>query len=222
MAGLLPRSPTYEECYRDFRWQIPEHFNIATAVCDRHAASRSDDVAIIFEGEGGQTEQMSFGRLRSEANRLANVLRNYGVGQGDRVAIHLPQSFEAAVAHVATYKLGAIALPLFSLFGPDALRHRLVDSAAQVLITCADNLAVLDGIRDELGDLRQVLVTDAATDRYLDARQLMAASSDQFKTMQTRADDAAMLIYTSGTTGDPKGALHAHRGQHALLRAVAH
>ena len=211
MAGLLPRSPSYEECYRDFRWQVPKHFNIATAVCDRHAAARPDDVAIIFEGEGGQTERMSFGRLQSEANRLANVLQTFGVATGDRVAIHLPQSFEAAVTHIAAYKLGAIALPLFSLFGPDALRHRLVDSSAQVLMTCAANLSVLDGIRGDLGDLRQVLVTDAATDCYLDARQLMAASSDQFETLQTQADDAAMLIYTSGTTGDPKGALHGHR-----------
>ena len=211
MAGLLPRSLTYEECYREFRWQIPKRFNIATAVCDRHAAARPDDVALIFEGEGGRTEQMSFGRLQSEANRLANILQTFGVAKGDRVAIHLPQSFEAAVAHIAAYKLGAIALPLFSLFGPDALRHRLVDSSAQVLITCLANLAVLDGIRGRLGDLRQVLVTDAATDCYLDARQLMAASSDQFETLQTSADDAAMLIYTSGTTGDPKGALHGHR-----------
>ncbi|MEM9360188.1 MAG: AMP-binding protein, partial [Pseudomonadota bacterium] len=123
----------------------------------------------------------------------------------------LPQSFAAAVAHIASYKLGAIALPLFSLFGPDALRHRLVDSAAEVLITCADNLPVLASVRDTLGNLQHVLVTDAASDYGQDARQLMAVASDQFETLATRADDPAMLIYTSGTTGDPKGALHGHR-----------
>ncbi len=211
MAGLLPRSPSYEACYQEFRWQVPEYFNIATAVCDRHASAGPDDVAIIFEGEGGQAERLTFGQLQSEANRLANVLKHHGVRSGDRVAIHLPQSFETAVAHIATYKLGAVALPLFSLFGPDALRHRLIDSAAKVLVTCADNLAVLNGIRDELGDLRHVLVTDAVCDQGHDARQLMAAASDRFETMPTRADDPAMLIYTSGTTGDPKGALHGHR-----------
>lgn len=211
MTGLLPRSPSYEECYQSFQWKVPERFNIATAVCDRHAAARPDDTAIIFETEDGQTEQMNFGQMQSEANRLAHVLQHHGVGKGDRVAIHLPQSFSAAVAHIAAYKLGAIALPLFSLFGPDALRHRLVDSAAQVLITCADNLPVLESIRDALGDLQHVLVTDAACDHGHDARQLMAAASDQFETTATRADDPAMLIYTSGTTGDPKGALHGHR-----------
>ena len=177
MAGLLPRSPSYDECYQTFRWQVPEHFNIASAVCDRHATAQPDSVAIIFETEDGQTEQMRFGQLQSEANRLANVLRHHGVGPGDRVAIHLPQSFAAAVSHTAAYKLGAIALPLFSLFGPDALRHRLIDSASKVLVTCADNLAVLDGIRDELGDLQHVLVTDAASDSGLDARQLMVCHS---------------------------------------------
>ncbi|MBU2533049.1 MAG: acyl-CoA synthetase [Alphaproteobacteria bacterium] len=212
MTGLLPPLPTYEECYSKFRWQMPTHFNIAEAVCDRHAAARPDVPAIVYEGLDGRALTMTFGELQAQANRLANVLVHYGVKRGDRVAIHLPQSFEAAFAHVAAYKLGAIALPLFSLFGPDALRHRLADSGARILITCRDNLGVLDAVRDDLGALAHVLVTDGAALRDQgDLPRLMERASATFETVRTRADDPAMLIYTSGTTGDPKGALHAHR-----------
>ncbi len=210
MTGLLPPLDTYEQCYAAFRWQIPERFNIATAVCDRHAAAKPNAPAVLFEDADGRTQAMTFGQLRAEANRLANVLRHLGVRSGDRVAIHLPQSFEAAFAHVAVYKLGAIALPLFSLFGPDALRHRLADSGARVMITCEDNLPVLDAVRDDLGELAHVLITDRDGDDGLGAR--MSAASDTFATADTRAEDPALLIYTSGTTGDPKGALQAHRG----------
>lgn len=210
MTGLLPPLASYEACYNTFRWQIPERFNIAAAVCDRHAATKPNAPAILFENADGQTQTMTFGQLQANANQLANVLRHLGIQAGDRVAIHLPQSFEAAFAHVAVYKLGAIALPLFSLFGPDALRHRLTDSGARVIITCADNLPVLDAVRDDLAELAHVLITDHHGSDGLAVQ--MSAASDAFVTVDTRAEDPAMLIYTSGTTGDPKGALQAHRG----------
>lgn len=211
MNGLLPPASTYEDCYAQFRWQIPDRFNIATAVCDRHAAGDPVRTAIVFEEADGTARKLTFGVLQSEANRLANTLVQLGVRTGDRVAIHLPQCFEAAIAHVAAYKLGAIALPLFSLFGPEALRHRLADSSARALVTCQANLGVLDAVRDELGELAHVLVTDGQAPYGQDLRGLMARASDAFQTADTRADDPAMLIYTSGTTGDPKGALHGHR-----------
>lgn len=211
MSGILPRLLSYEACYEQFRWAIPERFNIASAVCDRHAAERPDQLAIIYEDAAGQEHRMTFAQLRAEANRLANVLQHLGIAFGDRVAIHLPQSIETAVAHVAAYKIGAIALPLFSLFGPDAMRHRLLDSGAHVLITCVDNLPTLASVPDDLGELDHILVVDGGGHGARDLRPLMASASDQFETAATRGDDPAMLIYTSGTTGDPKGALHAHR-----------
>jgi len=215
MVGILPQLPTYEECYEQFRWSIPDRFNIASAVCDRHAATHPDRPALLYEDADGLARSMTFSQLRAQANRLANVLQHLGVRFGDRVAIHLPQSFEAAFAHVAAYKIGAVALPLFSLFGPDALRHRLTDSGARILITCTDNLPVLGSVRDDLGSLEHILVTDSTgpgSDFGLaNLSTLLATASEEFATINTRADDPAMLIYTSGTTGDPKGALHAHR-----------
>ncbi|MGI9478379.1 MAG: AMP-binding protein [Hyphomicrobiaceae bacterium] len=130
MTGLLPPPASYEVCYDAFRWKLPKRFNIAAAVCDRHAAAKPDAPAILFEDADERTQTMTFGHLQAKASQLANLMRHLGVGVDDRVAIHLPQSFAAAIAHVAVYKLGAIALPLLSLFGPDALRHRLVDSSA--------------------------------------------------------------------------------------------
>jgi len=165
---------------------------------------------VLFEDADGETQVMTFGQLRAQANRLANVLHHLTIQPGDRVAIHLPQSFEAAFAHIAIYKLGAIALPLFSLFGPDALHHRLADSSARVMITCEDNLPVLNAVRDDLGELAHVLVTDRHGSDGLPAQ--LRAASDTFETTNTRTDDPAMLIHTSGSTGDPKGALQAHRG----------
>jgi len=209
MTPLLPQLPTYEQCYDAFRWNVPERFNIAWAVCDRHAEATPDAPALLYEDADGRSQTMTFAMLQRQANKLANVLLHLGVKPGDRVAIHLPQSFETAFAHVAGYKIGAIVLPLFSLFGPDALRHRLANSGAKVLITCQDNLPVLDAVRDDIGGLDHVLVTDREGLDGLSA--LMSAASDQCETVNSRADDPALLMYTSGTTGDPKGALHAHR-----------
>lgn len=210
MTGLLPPLDSYEKCYAAFRWQIPDRFNIAAAVCDRHATARPNAPAILFEDADGETLTLTFRQLQQKANQLANVLVHLGIRSGDRVAIHLPQGFDAAIAHVATYKLGAIALPLFSLFGPDALRHRLADSGARALITCEDNLPVLNAVRDDLGELGHVLITDRHDSSGLTAQ--LSRASDAFVTADTGANDPAMLIYTSGTTGDPKGALQAHRG----------
>ena len=92
MSGLLPRSGSYEDCYRDFAWRLPERFNIAAAVCDRHAAATPQATAVISEGPDGGLETLSFLALRGEANRLANFLLHLGLKPGDRVAIHLPQS----------------------------------------------------------------------------------------------------------------------------------
>ena len=211
MSGLLPRADSYEECYRRFEWRVPDRFNIATAVCDRHARATPGATAVIYEAPDGSVGSMTFERLFREANRLANVLVHIGARPGECVAVHLPQSPECAVSHVGIYKTGAVALPLFSLFGPEALEHRLADSGARILITCADNLSHLMGVRERLAALEHVIVTDGGGAGLIDWREALARASDDFETRDTAADDPALLIYTSGTTGNPKGALHAHR-----------
>jgi acetyl-CoA synthetase len=207
---MLPAASTYEELRARFRWDVPEFYNIGVDVCDRWAVSEPDRVALIHAHDGGD-RHVTYGDLRALSNRTANMLILHGVGRGDRVGILLPQSPETAYAHIAAYKLGAIAIPLFTLFGAEALAHRLGDSGAAAVITDRDGAAKLAAIRDALPDLRVVLTVDGAHPGTLDFHALIAGHSPEFEPARTRADDPALIIYTSGTTGMPKGALHAHR-----------
>ncbi|RDJ19741.1 AMP-dependent synthetase [Bosea caraganae] len=204
---MLERRATYQETFDRFAWQIPERFNIGVACCDRHADG-SGRPALIYE-DHDRVATLSFDELKRSTNQLANMLRGHGIGAGERVGILLPQRPETAMAHLAIYKLGAIALPLFTQFGPDALEHRLQHSGAAALITDAENIAKIEAIRDALPDLRRIFVIGAAG--HLDFHAELAKASDAFVPLDTAANDPALIIYTSGTTGKPKGALHAHR-----------
>src|SRR6185312_11114393 len=172
---------------------------------DKWAARDPSRLAILDVRADGREQRITFGALRDMSNRLANVLRAHGIARGDRVAVFMPQAPEVAAAHVAIYKLGAVALPIAILFGPDALAYRLQNSGARGLITNAQGLAKLEQIRHEV-DLACVLSVE---DKSF-ANLLSRASSD-FTPEDTSPDDPGLMIYTSGTTGQPKGALHGHR-----------
>lgn len=208
---MLERHQTYEQTFDRFAWHIPERFNIGVAACDRHADGNGRP-ALIYE-DGSDVVTISFDALKRSSNRLSNTLRGHGIERGERVGILLPQRPETAMAHLAAYKMGAIALPLFIQFGPEALEHRLQHSGASALITDTENLPKIEAIRDLLPDLRRIFVVDGrhAAGDHLDFEAEMAKASDDFTPVDTAADDPALIIYTSGTTGKPKGALHAHR-----------
>ncbi len=207
---MLHQQPTIAETRDAFRWVIPEYYNIGVDICDRPAATAPDSPAIIDVAADHRFVVHTFADLRRMSNQLANALTSH-VSQGSRIAVLLPQCVETAVAHIAITKMGGISLPLFTLFGPDALLHRLRDSAASAVITNADGAAVLATLRDQLPDLSIILSIDGASNGAEDLHALTTTQSDNFSPAPTRADDPAILIYTSGTTGAPKGALHAHR-----------
>ncbi len=207
---VLPEARDYDELVRAFRWRIPERYNIGVDVCDRWADADPRRVALLHVRSDGAVEEISYGWLRETSNRLANVLRAHGVGRGDRVAILLPQMPEVAAAHIATYKLAAIALPLAVLFGVDALAYRLQNSGAKALVTNAAGAAKLAELGDQV-PTELVLSTDGRADGALGLQDELARASADFTPEITAADDPAMMVYTSGTTGQPKGALHAHR-----------
>jgi acetyl-CoA synthetase len=196
---------TYADVYRTFRWEVPDRFNIAEAICDRHALATPDAAALIIDDGEGNVATWSFARLQQVANRLANVLRASGVGCGDIVAIHLPQCAESPLTHIAVQKLGAISLPIFNLFGPDAIRYRLIDSGAKVLITSAAGHERIAASVGSIASLDDVLVVGSPDWKAIET------ASDQFTNIDTEANDPALLMYTSGTTGNPKGVLHAAR-----------
>jgi len=208
---MLPQIPDYEELCRRFRWQVPDRYNIGVDVCDRWARTDPGRLAILHVRPDGRTEEVSFGWLKESSDRLANVLRARGIARGDRVAILLPQAPEVAAAHIAIYKLGAVALPLATLFGVDALNYRLQNSAAKAAVTNAAGVAKLASIRADLPDLSLVLSVDGPGDGAEDFEETMARAAATFAAVETAPDDPALMIYTSGTTGPPKGALHAHR-----------
>ena len=209
---VLPRTArSYADLMAGFRWNTPARFNIAWDVCGRHAQQR-ERFALYFEDEDGSTAAFTFWDIQRRANALSNALRALGVGPGDRVGILLPQRPETAIAHVACYQMGAIALPLSHLFGPDALEFRLADAGAVVAIVDHDTLPKLWSIRDRLGGLRHVIGVAGAAEAGVHAwERLLARASTSFTPVDTAADDPALIIYTSGTTGSPKGALIAHR-----------
>src|ERR1700719_358838 len=208
---MLTETADYEKLYRDFRWDIPERLNLATVCCDRHADG-SKRLALIYVDEDGAATRTSFDEVAEMSRRFANVLKADGLARGDRVAVFLSQSLELPIAHMAAFRSGMVSVPLFALFGEDALEFRLANSGAKAIVTDGSGWQKLAKIRDRLPDLAHVYVigdrAPAGTKSFWS--EIKAASPD-FSTVDTACDDPALIIYTSGTTGNPKGALHAHR-----------
>ncbi|MBV9753739.1 MAG: acyl-CoA synthetase [Hyphomicrobiales bacterium] len=207
---ILRPSTSYDELVAQFRWDIPERYNIGADVCDRWALAEPSRPAIIEARADGTTKTVTFGDLLCASNRLANALERNGIEPRDRVAILLPQSAEVAIAHIAIYKLGAIAVPLAGLFGVDAIAYRLSDAGVTALITDAAGLAKVRAIA-ERPSLSLVISLDGEDGEARGFAKLCEGEGIEFASRDTGADDPALMIYTSGTTGPPKGALHGHR-----------
>ena len=201
----------YDELYRKFRWNVPARYNIAQACCGQWAPDRSR-FALYWEDESGATAAYSFWDIQQQANRLSNALAALGVQCGDRVALLLPQRPESAIAYMAIFQMGAVALPLSHLFGPDALEYRMEHAGASVAIVEPTTIGNLWAVRGKLSQLRHVIGVGGAREAGVHAWEaLLAKASRAFTLVGTAADDPALIIYTSGTTGAPKGAYEAHR-----------
>jgi len=201
----------YDELHRGYRWQVPARFNIAAACCRRHAADRGR-LCLYWEDESGATSAWTYWDIQMQANRLSNALAALGVKRGDRVGIVLPQRPETVIAHVACYQMGAVAMPLSILFGPDALEYRLANSETVAAFVDPAALPNLAPIRARLPDLKHVIgVAGAAETGVIGWERLLEQASRRFAPVDTAAEDPALLIYTSGTTGPPKGALKPQR-----------
>ncbi len=211
-AAALPNDH-YAAMHAAFRWQVPARFNIAQACCRRWAASPDTAArsAIVTHRADSPPEAFSYADLAAQADRLSHALAGLGVQRGDRVAIVMPQRTETAVAYMAVFQLGAVAMPLSQLFGPEALAFRLQDSGACLALCDAASLADLQSVRADCPALRHVVALGAGSADHAWDALLAAAPATSFASVDTAADDPAVLIYTSGTTGQPKGALVPHR-----------
>ena len=205
----------YDGVRAGFRWPEPARLNIATEICSRWAAAEPERIALIQLGADGVVTKWPYGALEEKSNRLANALRAHGLARGDRCAVLLPQSAEAALTHLAVYKLGAVALPLFTLFGEDGLAFRLEDAGARMLVTDRANLPKVLAIRDRLPALETVFCVDgfpeAKPEGVLGFWDELEKGAAGVEPAEIGPEDPAFICYTSGTTGPPKGAMHGHR-----------
>ena len=183
---------TYEEACAQHSWDVPERYNIAADVCDKHPP---DKLAMIHEDPDGNVRELHWGELQAMSNRFARKLAEQGIKPGDRVAMLLPPTPETAAAFLATWKSGAILLSMSVLYGDDGIKHRLNDSQAAVVVTNEANRARVEHLTPTM---------------VLEPGDLDRGPTD-FEPVLTLADDPAQLYYTSGTTGLAKGILHAHR-----------
>jgi len=184
----------YAEACANHRWDVPGRYNIAADVCDKHDRSAP---AMAWERFDGASRELSWGELQDLANQAAHVLRDHGVGWGDRVAVVLPPTPETAAIFFGTWKLGAILLSMSVLYGDEGIAHRLGDSEPKVLVTDAANA---ERFHPDLAG--KILILDD---------DLLAGAPTDHVCEDTSADDPAQLYYTSGTTGAAKGIVHAHR-----------
>ncbi|MGD9056854.1 MAG: AMP-binding protein [Desulfobacterales bacterium] len=205
------RGATYEELCRNFKWEIPQYFNIGVDVCDKWADDKTR-LALIYVDAYEREQKYTFRDLKDRSNQLANALKDNAIKPADRVGILLSQRPETLISHIAIYKLGAIAVQLLTLFGPDALEFRLQDSGTKALITDSENMPKIFEIKERLPGLKLIIVVDAGRQEgVIDFWQCVEKGSRQFTPARTKPDDPALIIYTSGTTGQPKGTLHGHR-----------
>lgn len=220
----------YDQLREAFEWEVPERFNMAAYVCDRWAtgdppdggASGDERIALYTETAAGDRDRYTYREFHESTNRLANYLADAGVERGDRIGVNAPQTAETVITHVAAWKVGAVSIPLSTLFGPDALSYRLADSDSTFCVVDESNVDALREAAGEVPSLEEVLTvgdvdggaepaTGAEAIPETDVWDAIGGYSSEFETVDTDAEDDAIIMYTSGTTGEPKGVRHAHR-----------
>ena len=209
--NTIERAGSWDALRAGFRWPRPARFNLARACVGAWAEAEPERTALSFLRPDGERRVWRHGELWRASGRLANALSDQGLGAGDRCALLLPQTPEALLTHLACWRLGAVTVPLFTLFGADGLRYRLADSGAKAVVTDAANLPKVLELKDDLPALEAVWSTDRPTDGAWGFWQELAKARDAAPCADTSPEAPAFLSYTSGTTGPPKGALHAHR-----------
>ncbi len=237
--AVKPNLMDYKKSREEFKWDdIYKELdgleggglNIAHEVIDRHAkTSLKSKIALFWEGKKGESEEYTFHDLYRLTNRFANVLKKLGVEKGDRAFSYLDRIPEIYICLLGALKTGAVIGPLFSAFGPDAIKDRLLDSGAKVLITNPKLITTVHEILDKLPALKTIIIVNrekndyALKEKEVSYEKLMEEASDEFEIVRTDKEDYAIMHYTSGTTGKPKGVAHVHQavlGHYATAKYI--
>lgn len=202
----------WEDVHQHFSWKDTGKVNIAYEAIDKHAENpaKKDQVALLYSAPGRE-ESLTFEQISKDSNKFANVLTKYGVEKGDRIFLFMPRSPEFYVSLFGILKTGAIAGPLFEAFMEQAVRDRIQDSEASVLVTTPDLLERVS--QEELPSLEKIILVgnrSEASEKYVDYYHEMESASDNFDIEWVDLEDGMVLHYTSGSTGKPKGVLHVH------------
>jgi acetyl-CoA synthetase len=235
--AVAPNLAGYEQAYRSFDWQqatkeidylAGSKLNAVYNALDRQLVNgRRNKVALYAIDVNERLTKYTFQELADMTNRLGNALKSLNVNRGDRVFVFLPRIPELYAATLAIAKLGAVVGPLFSAFGPDALRDRLLDSEAKVVITTRTLKLKIDEVRHLLPDLEHIIVVGSDAKNLssgeLSYEELVKNASDHLECQAMEPEDPLYMLYTSGTTGKPKGVVHVHGdilGQHMTSKWV--
>ncbi len=200
----------FDKIYKSFSWKIPPSYNVAYDVCDKHA-SDPNKIGLYYESEDGKEAKYTFSDLKKISDRLANAFMGLGFRRGDRIGIYLPQRPEAAMAHLASLKLGGISVPMTPMFGPEAISHRMNDCQGKILIFALEDYEKILDTRNQLETIESFILIGGERKGTKEFSSLINGGSEDLNVTAPQADDPAFLVYTSGTTGLPKGSLHAHR-----------
>lgn len=206
---MYPEMVDYEQACREFRWEVPKHYNFAFDVVD-HWGEDAQKLAMLWVNERGEEKRLTFRDFTVRSNQVGNALRTMGIRKGDRILIMSPRLPEWWEAVLGIMKIGAISMPGTTLLTPKDVAYRIQAAEAAAVITDEEGALKVDQVANECPTLRLKVVLGAEREGWVNYARAVASAMSTLKPEPTRSDEPMMLYFTSGTVGYPKMVLHTH------------